>query len=55
MKCAHAIGGKFSNVAWKRKMLHDETLHDVIGGHETSYINRFMKHRILKLAKPTRG
>ena len=53
MKCAQAIGGKFSNVAWKHKMLHDETLHDVIGGHQTSYIKRFMKHRILKLAKPT--
>ena len=53
MKCTLVIGGKVY-VAWKRKMLHDETLHDVIGGHQ-EYNHRFMGHRILKLAKPTRG
>ena len=26
-------------VAWKRKMLHDVVLHDVIGGHQ-AYIHR---------------
>ena len=26
-------------VAWKRKMLHDVSLHDVIGGHQ-AYIHR---------------
>ena len=26
-------------VAWKRKMLHDAVLHDVIGGHQ-AYIYR---------------
>ena len=45
-------------VAWKRKMLHDVALHDVIGGHQ-AYIHRkidiFMGHRILHLAKTTRG
>ena len=30
--CAVVIGGKVY-VAWKRKMLHDVTLHDVVGGH----------------------
>ena len=32
-KCALAIVGKVY-VAWKRKMLHDITLHDVVGGHQ---------------------
>ena len=39
-------------------MLHDVTLHDVTGGHQ-AYIHRkkdlFMAHRILHLAKITRG
>ena len=39
-------------------MLHDVGLHDVIGGHQ-AYIHRkidtFMAHRILHLAKTTRG
>ena len=39
-------------------MLHDVALHDVIGGHQ-AYIHRkidiFMGHRILHLAKTTRG
>ena len=44
------IGGKVY-VAWKRKMLHD-----VIGGHqEYIFMKRFMAHRILQLAKTTRG
>ena len=44
------IGGKVY-VAWKRKMLHD-----VIGGHqEYMFMKRFMAHRILQLAKTTRG
>ena len=38
-------------VAWKRKMLHD-----VIGGHqEYIFMKRLMAHRILQLAKTTRG
>ena len=38
-------------VAWKRKILHD-----VIGGHqEYIFMKRFMAHRILQLAKTTRG
>jgi len=36
-KSALVIGGKVY-VAWKRKMLHDETLHDVIDGHQ-AYIH----------------
>ena len=51
-KCTLVIGGKVY-VAWKHKMLHDETLHDVIGGHQ-AYIQGFMGHRILKVAKATR-
>ena len=51
------ISGKVY-VAWKREMLHDVTLHDVTGGHQ-AYIHRkkdlFMAHRILHLAKTTRG
>ena len=51
------ISGKVY-VAWKREMLHDVTLHDVTGGHQ-AYIQRkkdlFMAHRILHLAKTTRG
>ena len=51
------ISGKVY-VALKRKMLHDVTLHDVIGGHR-AYIHRkkdiFMVHRILHLAKTKRG
>ena len=44
------MGGKVY-VAWKRKMLHD-----VIGGHqEFIFMKRFMAHRILQLAKTTRG
>ena len=39
-------------VAWKRKMLHDVALHDVIGGHQ-AYIERFMAHQILHLTKAT--
>ena len=31
------------------QMVHDETPHDVIGGHQ-AYIHRFMGHRILQLA-----
>ena len=39
------------HVAWKRKMLHD-----VIGGHqEYIFMKRYMAHRILQLAKTTRG
>ena len=38
-------------VAWKRQMLHDETLHDVIDGHQ-AYIHRFMGHLILQLLRP---
>ena len=38
-----------SMLPWKRKMVHDETLRDVIGGHQ-AYIHRFMEHRILQLA-----
>ena len=45
-------------VAWTRKMLRDVALHDVIGGHQ-AHIQRkiylFMAHRILYLAKATRG
>ena len=41
-------------VAWKRKMLHYVTRHDVIGGHQ-AFIHRFMGPRILHLAKTTRG
>ena len=38
-------------VAWKRKMLRD-----VIGGHqEYIFMKRLMAHRILQLAKTTRG
>ena len=51
------ISGKVY-VAWKREMLLDVTLHDVTGGHQ-AYIHRkkdlFMAHRILHLAKTTRG
>ena len=47
------IGGRVC-VAWKRKMLHDKTLHDVIGGYQ-AYIHRFMARRILQLARTTRG
>ena len=44
------IGGKVY-VAWKRKMLYD-----VIDGHqEYIFMKRFMAHRILQLAKTTRG
>jgi len=43
-KCALFICGK-AYVAWKRKMLHDKTLHDIIGGHQ-AYICRFMGHQI---------
>ena len=40
-----------ANVAWKRKMLRD-----VIGGHqEYIFMKRLMAHRILQLAKTTRG
>ena len=35
-------------------MLHDVGLHDVIGEHQ-AYVQRFMAHRILLLAKTTRG
>ena len=42
-KCALFMCGKVS-VAWKRKMLHDKMLHDIIGGHQ-AYIRRFMGHR----------
>ena len=56
-KNAPVIRGKVY-VAWKRKILHDVGLHDVIGGHQ-AYIHRkigtFMAHRILHLAKTTRG
>ena len=51
-KCTLVIGGKVY-VAWKHKMLHDETLHDVIGGHQ-AYIQGFMGLWILKVAKATR-
>ena len=37
-KNAPVISGKVY-VAWKRKMLHDVGLHDVIGGHQ-AYIHR---------------
>ena len=37
-KCAPVFGGKVY-VAWKRRMLHDVKLHDVIGGHG-AYIHR---------------
>ena len=51
-KCALVIGGKVY-AAWIRKMLHD-----VIGGHQ-AYIHRkknlFMGHRLMHLAKTTRG
>ena len=39
-------------------MLHDVALHDVIGGHQAyilAKIDIFMGHRILYLAKTTRG
>ena len=49
-KFALVIGGKVY-VAWKRKMLHDETLHDVTDGHQV-YIHRFMGHLILQLLRP---
>ena len=56
-KNAPVISGKVY-VAWKRKILHDVGLHDVNGGHQ-AYIHRkigtFMAHRILHLAKTTRG
>ena len=42
-------GGKVY-VAWKRKMLHDETLNDVIDGHQ-AYIH-IMGHLILQLLRP---
>ena len=42
-KCALFICGKVY-VAWKRKMLHDKMLHDIIGGHQ-AYIRRFMGHQ----------
>ena len=42
---ALVISGKVY-VAWKRKMLHDVALHDVIGGHQAY---------ILHVAKTTRG
>ena len=50
------IGGKSLRcpVAWKRKMLHDVTRHDVIAGHQ-AYIHRFMGPRILHLAKTVHG
>ena len=35
-------------------MPHVVGLHDVIGGHQ-AYFHRFMAHRILHLAKTTRG
>ena len=41
MKNALVISGKVY-VAWKRKMLHDVTLHDVTGGHQ-AYIHRKKK------------
>ena len=37
MKCAGHQRKVY--VAWKRKMLHDVALHDVIGGHQ-AYIHR---------------
>ena len=54
-KCALIIGGKVY-VAWKRIMLHDVTLQDLIGGHQ-AYIKNilFMGHRIFQLAKTTQG
>ena len=48
------ISGKVY-VAWKGKMLHDVALHDVISGHQAYMISLFMAHRILHLAKTTRG
>ena len=36
-------------------MLHDVALHDVISGHQAYMISLFMAHRILHLAKTTRG
>ena len=47
-KFALVIGGKVY-VAWKRKMLHDETLHDVIDGHQAFFPSNFAA------AKTTRG
>ena len=37
MKCAGHQRKVY--VAWKRRMLHDVALHDVIGGHQ-AYIHR---------------
>ena len=48
------ISGKVY-VAWKGKMLHDVALHDVISGHQAYMISLFMAHRILHVAKTTRG
>ena len=48
------ISGKVY-VAWKGKMLHDVELHDVIRGHQAYMISLFMAHRILHVAKTTRG
>ena len=55
MKCA-LVGGKVY-VAWKHKMFHDVTLHDVIGGHQAicSKKEKKMWHPIFQLAKTTRG
>ena len=36
-------------------MLHDVALHDVISGHQAYMISLFMAHRILHVAKTTRG
>ena len=51
----YEICGKV-HVAWKHKMRHDVTLHDVIGGHQAIYSKkeRKMGHPILELAKTTR-
>ena len=48
------ISGKVY-VAWKGKILHDVALHDVISGHQAYMMSLFMAHRILHVAKTTRG